>query len=77
MLGVCLTQFPFRANMVVKIHVWRLEEGVFHSIDSDDIPGGSEECVVQNKAVLQHGQLLLNCKKYFRLLHAAFTTLHA
>ena len=39
MLGVCLTQFPFRANMVVKIHVWRLEEGVFHSIDSDDIPG--------------------------------------
>ena len=26
---------------------------------------------------LQHGQLLLNCKKYFRLLHAAFTTLHA
>ena len=53
MLGVCLTQFPFRANMVVKIHVWRLEEGVFHSIDSDDIPGGGEECVVQNKAVFQ------------------------
>ena len=26
---------------------------------------------------LQHGQLLLNCKKYFRLLHAAFTALHA
>ena len=26
---------------------------------------------------LQHGQLLLNCKKDFRLLHAAFTTLHA
>ena len=25
---------------------------------------------------LQYGQLLLNCKKYFRLLHAAFTTLH-
>ena len=26
---------------------------------------------------LQHGQLLLDCKKYFRLLHAAFTALHA
>ena len=26
---------------------------------------------------LQYGQLLLNCKKYFRLLHAAFTALHA
>ena len=25
---------------------------------------------------LQHVQLLLNCKKYFPLLHAAFTTLH-
>ena len=25
---------------------------------------------------LQYGQLLLNCKKYLRLLHAAFTTLH-
>ena len=23
---------------------------------------------------LQHGQLLLDCKKYFRLLHAAFTS---
>ena len=26
---------------------------------------------------LQHSQLPLNCKKYLRLLHAAFTTLHA
>ena len=34
-------------------------------------------CPERVNGALQHSQLPLNCKKYLRLLHAAFTTLHA
>lgn len=53
MLGIGFPEFALGAELVVKVHVRRLEEGVFHSVYSDGIPGFGKQGVVHDQVIFQ------------------------
>ena len=53
MLGVGFPEFALGAELVIKVHIWRLKEGIFHPVYGDGIPGFGKQGVIHDEVIFQ------------------------
>ena len=51
MLGVSFSELALGAELVIEVHVRRLEEGVFHPIHGYGIPGFGKQRVIHDEVI--------------------------
>ena len=53
MLSISFPELAFGAELVIKVHIRRLKEGIFHTVYGDGVPRFLKQGVVHDEVVLQ------------------------